>query len=64
MNRSRLLNRYRNEKTEEARHAYKRQEKFCVKLLRNRRKEFGNNLYVKYFTENFFRKPENLLLRI
>ena len=49
MNRSRLLNRYRNEKTEEARHAYKRQENFCVKLFRNRRKEFGNNLYVKKF---------------
>ena len=64
MNRSRLLNRYRNEKTEEDRSAYKRQKNFCVKLLRNRKKKFGNNLYVKYFTENFFRKPKNLLLRI
>ena len=51
MNRSRLLNRYKNEKTEEAK------KRFYVKLLRNAKKEFGNNLNVKYFTENYFKKP-------
>ena len=49
MNRARFLNRYRNGNTEEARSAYKRQKNFCVKLLRNLKMEFGNNLSVKYF---------------
>ena len=40
MNRSRLLNRYRKEKTEATRSAYKRQRNFCVKLLRIAKKEF------------------------
>ena len=52
MNRSRLLNRYRKEKTEATRSAYKRQRNFCVKLLRITKKEFFNNLNVKYITEN------------
>ena len=53
MNRSMLLNRYRKEKTEEAtRSAHKRQINFCVKLLRKTKKEFYNNLNVKYITEN------------
>ena len=52
MNRSRLLNRYRKEKTEATRSAYKRQKNFCVKLLRKTKKEFYNNLNVKYITEN------------
>ena len=52
MNRSRLLNRYRKEKTEATRSAYKRQRNFCVKLLRKTKKEFYNNLNVKYITEN------------
>ena len=52
MNRSRLLNRYRKEKTEATRSAYKRQRNFCVKLLRMTKKEFYNNLNVKYITEN------------
>ena len=52
MNRSRLLNRYRKEKTEATRSAYKRQRSFCVKLLRKTKKEFYNNLNVKYITEN------------
>ena len=57
MNRSRLLNRYRKEKTEAARSAYNRQINFCVKLLRKTKKEFCNNLDVKCITENkLFRK--------
>ena len=54
MNRSKLLNRYRNNKidiTKVTRSAYTRQKKFCVKLLR-KTKEFYNNLNVKYITEN------------
>ena len=57
MNCSRLLNRYKNEKPEDARSTYKIQKRFYVKLLRNTKKEFGNNLNVKYFTENYFKKP-------
>ena len=52
MNRSRLLNRYRKEKTEATRSTYKRQRKFFVKLLRKTKKEFYNNLNVKCITEN------------
>ena len=52
MNRFRLLNRYRKEKTEVTRSAYKRRRSFCVKLLRKTKKEFYNNLNVKYITEN------------
>ena len=40
MNRSRLLNRYRKEKTEATRSTYKRQRNFCVKLSRKTKKEF------------------------
>ena len=52
MNSSRLLNRYRKEKTDATRSAYKRRINFCVKLLRKTKKEFYNNLKVKYITEN------------
>ena len=52
MNRCRLLNKYRNEKTEATRSAYKRQTNFCVKLLKKTKKEFYNNLNVKYISEN------------
>ena len=52
MNLSRLLNRYRKEKTEATRSAYKRQRNFCVKLLRKTKKEFYNKLNLKYITEN------------
>ena len=52
MNCSRLLNRYRKEKTEATRSAYKRHRNFCVKLLRKTKKEFYNNLNVKYINEN------------
>ena len=52
MNRSRLLNRYRKEKTEATRSSSERQINFWVKLLRKTKKEFNNNLNVKYVTEN------------
>ena len=52
MNRSSLINRYRKEKTEATRSAYKRPINFCLKLLRKTKKEFYNNLNVKYITEN------------
>ena len=57
MNRSRLLN--KKEKTEPTRSAYKRQRNFCVKLSRKTKKEFHNNLNVKYLTKNklFSGKP-------
>ena len=65
MNRSRLLNRYRKEKTEATRSACKRQKNFCVKLLRKIKKDFYNKLNVKYITENkLFWKIVNLLLQI
>ena len=46
MNRSRLLNRYRKEKTEATRSAYKKQRDVCVKVLRKTKKEYYNNLDV------------------
>ena len=52
MNRFKLLNRYKKVKTEATRSAYKKQINFCVKLLRKIKKEFYNNLHVKYITEN------------
>ena len=52
LNRSKLLNRYRKEKTKGTRSAYKRQINICVKLLRKTKKEFYNNLNVKYITKN------------
>ena len=54
MNPLRLLNRYRKEKTEATRFAYKRQKYVCVKLLRKTKKEFYDNLNVKYITKIFF----------
>ena len=54
MNRSRLLNRYRKEKTEVTRSAYKRQRNFSMKLLRKTKEEFYNNLNAKYITKNKF----------
>ena len=52
MNHCRLLNRYRNKKAEANRSVYKRQTNFCVKLLKKAKKEFYNNLNVKYISEN------------
>ena len=52
MKRSRLLNRYRRKKDTSSRLAYKKQRNFCVKLLRKSKKDFYNNLDVKYITDN------------
>ena len=52
MNHSRLLNRFRKKKTEATRSAFKRQIKFCVKLLKKTEKEFYNKLNIKYISEN------------
>ena len=52
INRFRLFNRYRKEKTEATRSGYKKQENVWVKLLRKTKKEFYNNLNVKHNTEN------------
>ena len=52
INRSRLLNRYRRRKTEGTRSGYKRQIFVCVKLLKETKKEFYNNLNVEYIMEN------------
>ena len=58
MNCSRLLNRYRKEKTEATRFAYKRRGNFCVKLLRKTKKESCNKINIKYINENkLFGKP-------
>ena len=46
MNRSKLLNRYRKEKTEATRSAYKKQRDFCVKVFRKTKKEYYNKLDV------------------
>ena len=52
MNHSRLLNRYKKEKAEATRSAYNRQRNVCIKLLRKTKKEFYNNLNVKYIPKN------------
>ena len=51
MNRSRLLNRYRQEKQKQI-DLHVKDSHFCVKLLRKTKKEFYNNLNLKYITEN------------
>ena len=51
MNRSRLINRYRKEKQKQLDLLIK-DRNFFVKLLRKTKKEFYNNLNLKYITEN------------
>ena len=50
--RFRLLNKYRKDKSAGNLFAFKRQRKFCVKLLRKSKKDFYNNLNVKRITDN------------
>ena len=50
--RFRLLNKYRKDKSAGNLFAFKRQRKFCVKLLRKSKKDFYNNLNVKRTTDN------------
>ena len=52
MTRFRLLNKYRKDKIVGNLFAFKRQRKFCVKLLRKSKKDFHNNLNLKRITEN------------
>ena len=52
MTKTRLLNKYRKDNSAGNLFAYKRQRKFCVKLLRNSKKDFYNNLNVKRITDN------------
>ena len=52
MNRSRLLNKFRNENTEQNKWAYKKQRNLCVKLLKRAKKTFYNTLDVKKVCDN------------
>ena len=51
MTRSRLLNKFRQERTISSNVTYKKQRNICVKLLR-KTKDFFNNLDVECVTEN------------
>ena len=58
MNRSRLLNKFRNENTEQNKWAYKKQGNLRVKLLKRAKKTFYNTLDVKKVCDNkTFWKP-------
>ena len=50
--RSRVLNKFREDRTISSHVAYKRQRNICVKLLRKTKKDFFNNLDVKRVTDN------------
>ena len=52
MVRSRLLNKFRQDRTISSHVAYKKQRNICVKLLRKTKKDFFINLDVKLVTEN------------
>ena len=52
LNRSRLLNKFRNENTEQNKWAYKKQRNLCVKLLTRAKKTFYNTLDVKKVCDN------------
>ena len=52
MNRSRLLNKFRKENTEQNKWAYKKQRNLCVKLLKRAKKTFYNTLDVKKISDN------------
>ena len=52
MTRSRLLNKFRQERTILSHVAYKKQQNMCVKLLRKTKKDFFSNLDVKRVTNN------------
>ena len=51
MTRSRILNEFCKEKTEENKNAYNKQKNFCESLVR-KVKTFFNNLNVKYIADN------------
>ena len=52
MTRSRLLNKFKQDRTMSSHAAYKKQRNICGKLLRKTKKYFVNNLYVKCVTDN------------
>ena len=52
MTRSRLLTKFRQERTILSHVAYKKQRNICVNLLRKTKKYFFNNLDVKRLTDN------------
>ena len=59
MNRSKLLKRYKKNKTEATRFAYKRQRYFCVKILRNIKKRCFTITAIKNTSrkKNVFGEP-------
>ena len=52
MTRTRLLNKFRREKTKENKDAYNKQRNYCVSLLRKTKRDFYNSLDVKKVTDN------------
>ena len=52
MTRSRLLNKFRQERIISSHVAYKKQQNTCVKLLRKTKKHFFNNLDIKHVIDN------------
>ena len=52
MTRTRLLNKFRKEKTKENKDAYNKQRNYCVSLIRKTKKDFFNSLDVKKITDN------------
>ena len=52
MTRSRLLNKFRQERTISSHVAYKKQQNICVNLLQKTKKDFFNNLDFKRVTDN------------
>ena len=52
MTRTRLLKKFRKDKSDINRAAYKKQRNYCVNLLKNTKKDFYNNLNVTKVTDN------------
>ena len=48
---TRLLNKFRKEKTRESKDAYNKQRNYCVGIIRKTKKDFYNNLNVKSITD-------------
>ena len=52
MTKSRLWNKFKQDRAMFSNVAYKKEQNICVKLLRKTKKYFFNNLDVKYVTDN------------
>ena len=50
--RSKLKNKYNKNRTGKNWNNYKKQRNFCVILLRKTKKDYSNNLNIKYITDN------------